>query len=110
MVPSFFIFTPLLYSCHIGYGKWHGTLVKPNTLPPIESLSLFGLSLYKGLFTWRGHFPKRSKKFFEKNENLFSIRKCIGSKSRKAYLGPRLAKLFFTVIFQIYVLQHQFLA
>lgn len=94
MVPSFFIFTPLLYSYHIGYGKWHGTPVKPNTLPQLKVYPCLGSVYTKDFSHGGGTFPNTSKLFFGKMENFFSIRKCIRNKRRRTHLGPRLAKIF----------------
>ena len=71
MVPSFFISTPIpLFPAILGTAN--GTIPPlDHTQSPIGSPSLFGLSLYKGLFTWRGHFPKHFKIVFRKNGELF---------------------------------------
>ena len=100
MVPSVFIFTPLLYSYHIGYGKWHGTPVKPNTLPQLKVYPCLGSVYTKDFSHGGGTFPNTSKLFFGKMENFFSIRKCIRNKRRRTHLGPRLAKIFLRPFFR----------
>ena len=103
MVPSFFVFSPYAILYHIGHGKRYGTPARSNALPHLTVHPCLISTYTRRLPHEGGTFPTASKLFFRKMENFFSIRKCINWKKRKVHLAICKAKLFFTVNFQICV-------
>lgn len=84
---------------HTGYGKRHGTPTKSNALLQLATYPHSSSTYTERLPHEGGTFSNASEMFFSKNENFFSIRKCINWEKRKVHSVICKAKLFLTVIF-----------